>query len=104
MQEAAETKDPFALCGIAGEPHEPVRKGELNDFFRRARIYHLRPIQKQVKEVHSALFDDDHGIVTTMKTLKTIRRWICLGATWAAALVLGGLTLLDKLHTMGIFK
>ena len=89
------------ICGIDGRHDDPVTKGELNLFIRRVKIFHLGPMKKQVSDVHTALFDEKEGIVSTMETLKTMRRWICYGATWAAALVLGGITLMEKLAAHG---
>ena len=96
--------DTLEICGIDGRATDPVTKGELNLFIRRVKIFHLQPMQKKVVEMHTYLFDPDDGFATILKAAKSMRRWICIGATWAAALVIGGLTLLVKLHELGWFK
>jgi hypothetical protein len=90
--------DSLEYCGLDGDGHAAPTRHEINRFVRRAMLSHIKPVKQQVAEVHKALYDPDDGIIPALKTLKAFRRWICYGATWAAALVIGGLTLLQKLQ------
>ena len=91
------------FCGLDGDAEEPPTRAELNHFFKRVLISHVRPVKRKVNEVHIAMFDPASGLMPALQTLKTLRRWICLAATWAAALVLGGLTLLSKLSELHLW-
>ena len=84
------------LNSVRGADADAVTKGEFRSAARMAHRYHIRPYEKMIEEMHGALYDADDGIIPVIKMLKTFRRWICLGATWAAALVTGALFLASK--------
>jgi hypothetical protein len=91
------------FCGLDGDADDPPTRRELNHFFKRVLISHVKPVKRKVSEVHIAMFDPQHGLIPALQTLRTLRRWIVLAAAWCATVILGGLTVISKLREMGWF-
>lgn len=92
------------LRAITGRDGDPMTKGELRTVTALVHRYHWQPTKTKIDQVHAALYDPDNGFVPTVKSLQRMRLWLFTAATWAAAVVIGGITLLDRLHVIGLFR